>query len=139
MSRQFIARPYMSICEVRALLKGTMGSALKGFWNLSLLPEHVPCLVCTGVQTKNPLLLRPVLNRMSYHHPCSAPLCRYVISNSSQCHYNATWKTRRKQHAKIRSERDLPTEQLEIRRPSNTALEVQLVRVMKGEFWDNKH
>lgn len=33
--------------------------------------------------------LRPVLNRMSYHHPCSAPLGRYIFSNSSQCHYKA--------------------------------------------------
>lgn len=38
---------------VQYLAKGYVGSALKVFWHLPLVPEHLPSLVYTGALKKN--------------------------------------------------------------------------------------
>lgn len=47
----------MAICKhlwVRNLAQRYLSSALKVFWQLPPWPEHLPCVVCTGAQTRNP-------------------------------------------------------------------------------------
>lgn len=66
-SRQFIPGPRVSIMWFQYIVQGHLGSALKVFWNLLLLPEHLRRFVCTGARTWNPLCLSPVPNRLSIY------------------------------------------------------------------------
>lgn len=61
---QFIAWPYMSVWELSTLLKGNLSSALKMSWLFALLPAQLPCFVCTGAWTENPLILSQAPHRL---------------------------------------------------------------------------
>lgn len=64
---QFITGPYMSVCGFQYLAQAYLGSVLKVFWPLFLLPEHFPHFYYTGAWTQNSLLLILVPNRLSCH------------------------------------------------------------------------
>lgn len=54
--------------------QGYVSRALKMFWHLPLLPEHLPCFVHAGTRNNNPPILSSVLNRLCSHrlngHKC---------------------------------------------------------------------